>query len=390
MKVASSFILPPSAFMITAVVMVGESGGESEPVAWVQAARRAAAADLLAQLASQSLIERIILVTPEAEGLPTAVISHLVTTPPGPVHVGRQLAQLVKQFQIERLLYLGGASAPLLSNELLTGIVGQLATADGAILTNNRFASDWAAITPAYKVIEWRERLPKDNMLGWVLSTEAGLTGQAQPATAATRLDIDTPTDLLTLRLHPHTKLHLRRCLAGLPLDTGRLERALAVLARPASRVFIAGRLGPEVWLALNRATQAWLRVISEERGLVSSGRQERGEARSFVAEFIEAAGMERFFTLLAEWADAAFMDTRVLMAHGGRPQPDQTSRFASDLGQPEWIEEPRLRDFTRLASAAPIPIVLGGHSLVAGDMLAFCEIMNRTSLPCRARPSPS
>lgn len=361
--------------MITAVVMVGESGGESEPVAWVQAARRAAAADLLEQLAHQPLIEQTILVTPEAEGLPTAAAHHLVTSLPGPLHVGHQLAQLVEQFQIERLLYFGGASAPLLSSESLAEIIGQLATADHTILTNNRFASDWAAVTPAASVIKWRERLPKDNMLGWVLSTEAGLTCQAQPATAATRLDIDTPTDLLTLRLHPRTKPHLRRCLAGLPLDTGRLERALAVLNRPASRVFIAGRLGPEVWLALNRVTQAWLRVISEERGLVSSGRQERGEAHSFVAEYIEAAGMERFFGLLAEWADTAFMDTRVLMTHGGRPQPAQTSRFASDLDQPEWIEEPWLRDFTRLASAAPIPIILGGHSLMAGDMLAFCEM---------------
>ena len=72
---------------------------------------------------------------------------------------------------------------------------------------------------------------------------------------------------------------------------------------------------------------------------------------------------------LLARFGDAAIVDTRVLLAH--RLGADETSwpaaedRFASDLLLPEAVGDPWLRELTASAAAAPIPILLGGHSLV-------------------------
>ena len=212
-------------------------------------------------------------------------------------------------------------------------------------------------------------------MIAWVLSTEANLPVQAQPTTAASRLDIDTPTDLLALRLHPGSKPILRHFLAGLSLDMSRLEAALDVLAKPASQVFIAGRIGPEVWLALNRVTHCWLRIFSEERGMASSGRRDRGEAYSLLAEYIDVVGLTQFFDRLALRADAAFIDTRVLLAHH-QLWPPEAERFASDLGLIDQMSDGWLKDFTEAALSAPIPVVLGGHGLIAGDMLAFCELL--------------
>ncbi len=40
----------------------------------------------------------------------------------------------------------------------------------------------------------------------------------------------------------------------------------------------------------------------------------------------------------------------------------------------PERIEEPFLREFTAAAQAAPMPILLGGHSLVAGGQMLLME----------------
>jgi len=37
-------------------------------------------------------------------------------------------------------------------------------------------------------------------------------------------------------------------------------------------------------------------------------------------------------------------------------------------------VEEPFLREFTRAAVEAPIPVLLGGHSLVFGDLMALIE----------------
>jgi hypothetical protein len=155
------------------------------------------------------------------------------------------------------------------------------------------------------------------------------------------------------------------RFLEQLPLDLSPLEEILKVLATPASHVFIAGRLSPGSWRAVNDATQCWIRVVSEERGMVSSGRLQRRETFSFLADYIDRMGLEPFFSQLANRVQAALIDSRVLLAHRGS-WPSSSDRFASDLGLVEQIEDPWLREFTSAAIEAPIPIVLGGHGLLS------------------------
>ncbi len=369
--------------MITAVIMIGpapepetKAPGKFDPRHWVQRARRAATRDLLSQLAGQPQVERVVVLSPSAADLAGIADFDHLTTPTGPLHVGRWLAEAVTRFDIRRLLYLGGGSAPLLDDLTLGQVIDRLAQSEPLVLANNLFATDWAALAPATAVVQLQERLPKDNMLGWVLSAEGGLPAEALPPSAASRLDIDTPSDLLTLALHPGAKQHLRRALATMPLDTGDLERALAVLAAPASHVFIAGRLAPEAWAALNQVTRCWLRVVSEERGMVSSGRLARGEVYSILGETIDYLGLPAFFERLAQQAGAALFDSRVLMAHRGQ-WPSEADRFASDLGLVEQVEDPWLREFTAQAVQTPIPIVLGGHGLLSGDLYAWCDLLS-------------
>lgn len=361
--------------MLTAVVMVGAAMAGNGPAVWVQQACRMATRDLLEQLRRQPLIEQIVLISPENDQLVPAGADHFFQTRPGAIHFGEQLTEVIQKLNLERILYFGGGSAPLLSDEMLAEMAQQVSQANPLLITNNQFATDWAALAPAGIVADWVSQLPRDNMLGWVLSAKAGLPIQTLPAGAGTRLDIDTPVDLLTLRLYPHTKPHLRHYLATLPLDTSRLEAALAVLARPGSHVFISGRIAPDVWTALNKVSRCWLRVVSEERGMVSSGRQERGEARSLLAEWLTTVGLKAFFATLSQWAEAAFIDTRVLLAHYQR-WPTDSGRYASDLGHLDDIDDLWLKAFTAEALTAPIPIILGGQSLISGDMFAFCDIL--------------
>ncbi len=71
----------------------------------------------------------------------------------------------------------------------------------------------------------------------------------------------------------------------------------------------------------------------------------------------------------LARFADAAIIDSRVLLAHrlGGDEAhwPSAEDRFASDLLLADAVADPWLRELTASAVAAPIPILLGGHTLV-------------------------
>ncbi len=361
--------------MIAAVVMVENDTRTGTPVSWVHGARRAAARDLIEQLSNQPLIDRTILVSPEVGELADDPKVDFVQSQPGPIHVGNCLADVVQRFQPDRLLYFGGGSAPLLDDTALASVLSGLADSEEGIFTNNQFASDWIGVSPASIIGHWQERCPQDNMMGWVLSAEAGLPVQFQKPSAASRLDIDTPTDLLTLSLHPGSKRHLRQFLACLPLDTSRLESAIGILSMPASQVLIAGRLGPEPWQALNQVTRCWIRVLSEERGMLSSGRQSRGEVYSILADHMEVVGLQSFFHSLANQVQAAFIDTRVLLAHHGL-WPPESDRFASDLGLVHEIAEPWLKTFSEFAYSSPIPIILGGHGLVSGDLFAICDLV--------------
>jgi len=100
----------------------------------------------------------------------------------------------------------------------------------------------------------------------------------------------------------------------------------------------------------------------------------ERGQARSLLAYHVQAVGLARFFEELATLGDAAFIDTRVLLAHLGL-RPSRADRFLSDLGRAAEIKDAFLRDFTEAAARAAIPVLLGGHSLVSGGLMALIEV---------------
>jgi hypothetical protein len=62
-----------------------------------------------------------------------------------------------------------------------------------------------------------------------------------------------------------------------------------------------------------------------------------------------------------------------VLWAHC-RVWPPAGDRFNSDLYRADAIDDPFVRQFTEAAQACPIPVVLGGHSLVAGGLYVLVE----------------
>ena len=83
----------------------------------------------------------------------------------------------------------------------------------------------------------------------------------------------------------------------------------------------------------------------------------------------LDRDGPAAFGELLARFGDAALVDSRVLLAHrlgaDERAWPAPEDRFASDLLLHERVADPWLAALTRAAAEAPIPIVLGGHTLV-------------------------
>jgi hypothetical protein len=359
----------------TLLLLVG-GWGDSEVEEALVGAHRAAARDLLGTLLDTDAIDRAVVATDDATwcdalaGLPVEVD---VDLPGEAFHFGRRLAGLIEQSGAQRVLYAGGAAAPLLSAERWSEILARLREAGRLVITNNVHSSDWAGFAPATEAASLIARQANDNGIAWALANEAGWPVESLPPSAAARFDLDTPMDLLIAQRHPGSGPHLRRYLDGLDWEAPHLDGVLAEMAREGGSLMIAGRVSEAAWAALERATRCWVRVFAEERGMRASGRQARGEVRSLLADHLQQVGVEGFFDELAELANGVLLDSRVILAARGL-WPSKRDRFNSDLHHWEEVKEPFLRRFTRAAAQARIPVVLGGHSIVAGGLMALVE----------------
>jgi len=344
----------------------------------VAGARLAIARDTIERAAESGAFGNIILVADSRDiacGLDPAVTVELSREP---FHFGTELMEVIERHKVRQPFYIGGGSFPLLPAAELGALGHRLSAAEGMVLTNNIFSADVVAFTPgeAINAIPLPET---DNLLAQLLVRHAGLKQVLLPQSAAYQFDVDTPTDLLVLKLHPGPGRHIREYIDRLELDTSRLEAATRCFGDENAEVLVAGRVGSHVWSQLERGTGCRVRVLAEERGMKADERLRRGEVRSILGFYLEQVGLGRFFDSLGELGDAAFIDSRVILGHIG-PEPSRADRFHSDLGRPENIEDPFLREFTLAALEAPIPVVLGGHSLVSGGLLALIDIAGSRS----------
>jgi hypothetical protein len=345
--------------------------GGSDVEELVAAARTAAGLDSIERALASGTFAGALFITDRPDTGMDVPAGVEVLTAPKPFHFGAALATLVAERGIERPVYFGGGAVPLLDAAEFADIASRLGRGP-VVVSNNFYSADLIAFSPG-SAIAAVPAPATDNPLARLLHEHAGLPSDPLPRTIATQLDIDTPTSLAVLALHGGAGPRLQSVLreAELPLE----------LFRTASRVFVdrekmalvAGRVGSHVWQYLERQTACRVRLFAEERGMQADGREAAGLARSLLGMHLAEVGFERFFVSLAELADAAFIDTRVLTAHAHR-FPERRDRFLSDLGRPDAVADPFLRELTTAALRAPIPVLLGGHALVSGGLMALVQ----------------
>jgi len=358
------------------IIMHGRMGA-SDVERMVDGARAAITRDIVERALAAGAFSSVIVSTNDvalAEMLRDVKAVTLELDPPGePFHFGRRFGALVAKHNVERVVYLGGGSAPLLSADTLRDLAERVRDVDRLVVTNNFYSVDFAAFTPA-SAFSCFEPPSYDNSLGWLLAHDAGLPARELPRVAETVFDVDTPIDLMTLAYHPQVGRHTRAYLDSLDLDLTRLEAASAVFVTRGAEVLVAGRVSAATLAHLERQSLSRTRVFSEERGMRADGRLARGEVRSLLGMHVQAVGVERFFQeVVPQLGRAAFIDDRVVWAHCGL-WPAAVDRFNSDLFRVERIADPFVRQFTEAAAACPVPVVLGGHSLVAGGLYALVE----------------
>jgi len=347
----------------------------SEPERMVSQTRQAVTLDLVERALTVPSLKPVVVAT-NSPALVRRLADYPVLVEPDPpdetFHFGRRLVDLIANHRMARCFYIGGGAGPLLSASDMAAIGEMMLSTDRQLITNNFYSSDFVAFGPTATLAGLP--LPdSDNELAWLLGEKAGLPIRELARTAATQFDVDTTVDLLTLVVHPDVGPHTRDYLDSLDLDTSHLDAALPLMLDRNATILVAGRVSSATWSYLERETACSTRVLSEERGMRASGRQARGEVRSLLGYYLDAVGLERFFETLATMAQALFLDNRTIFAHKGF-WPSATDRFYSDLRQPEQIADPFVKALTVAAMAAPVPVIMGGHSLVSGGMYALIE----------------
>lgn len=289
-----------------------------------------------------------------------------------PFHFGDELAYVVKMRGLERVCTIGAGAGALFTVAELRALREELESSAALVLSNNYYSADLVAFTPAatLNVIE----LPAtDNPLPRRLHQQGGLSSRQLDRSAATLLDVDTPADAAVLTRHPACPEELRALETWEPELGDRIDALMRLITTPERELLVAGRVGAPVWSYLESQTACRVRMLAEERGMQAAGRDSSREARTALGFLYQEIGPERFFARLGELANGMLFDTRVLFAHMGW-RASGRDRFASDLFRADAIDEAPLAEFTKAAASAGYPLLLGGHTLVAGVLWTLVE----------------
>ncbi len=360
---------------VTTVIFEGGQA-KTELDLLISSVRKQVVLDTAEKLAGVKEIDQVVLVTnyPDladmARGLGITVDLETGSTP---FHFGRRLREVIVAHQIENVIYMGGAAAPLLTGREFGDVAASLKRERNLVIMNNVQSADLVAFSPA-RAIDEIELPDKDNPLGNLLR-EIGMRRVLIPNSGRVNFDLDTPTDILILGLHPLCGPRAKKVIADLRWSRDKIDQAFEVLKQPSREVAVIGRVGPAVIQYVNSNMVHRMRVFSEERGMKALGREDRGEVVSLLGFMVQELGPEKFFSYLAKTSDVAFIDTRVIFGHL-RKQLSDWDRFQSDLGRHDLVQDPWTKEFTRCAQEAKMPVVLGGHSLVAAGLWLFAEMI--------------
>lgn len=358
------------------VIFAGKQG-TSALERLVYDSHRAIARDLIANAAAIGGFAPIVVATSQPaslSGLPSNVLIE-PTPPDAGFHFGKTLAGIVARHSMSRLLYIGGGSCPLLSANELTALRDAVAHLDQSLIANNFFSADFIGFHPASALRAVDLPRKRDNGLARQLALEGNLENEPLEPTIASMFDVDTPTDLAVLALHPLCGPAARAYVsqpevAGqLAPHMARLRETMPTFVRPEEEVILAGRVSAQLWPLLRRDLACRMRVFSEERGMSTSTRP----VRSLLGFYLEQAGPEGFFKSFAQMGDALFLDSRVLFAHGGRNISGH-DRFAADLGLITEINDEFTRELAAAAWDADLPVVMGGNAAVSGGLWALAD----------------
>ena len=357
--------------------------GPSDVERMVASAREASACDLIQSL--QSLVPTIIAVcSPDSAAIFESLGISVQQVPDAEdFHFGETLKQIIRDYQLDAIIYFGSGSGALLTEEQLEDIVSFAHRPQTEALFNNYYSCDFAVFTDTSPLLQLP--LPDtDNGLGFMLS-DFGVKCYGLPRSLTSQFDLDTPIDLLLLKEAARGGTRLRAFLDTQQFDHPSLQQISALLVERTALVYLVGRVSPATWQAFEQQVACRTSGMIEGRGMKAYADRQP----PVLASLFHHRGFADFFRALENCADAAIIDSRPLLArHGSLPSAHE--RFSCDLFRISEMNDPIWIEFAQQALDCSIPILLGGHSLVSGGLYLLSEICWKgRTLPRRLHPDP-
>lgn len=293
-------------------------------------------------------------------------------------HFGESFFDEINRYELEKVFYLGGGSGPLFREKDFRKVFKFIENHSKRSISNNFYSTDMIGLSSAGRLLDFTPP-EKDNELGW-LSRDADLTPYELARDAKTQLDMDSPVDLLSIKLGGSPRGKLSEHITTLDWGNTRIREILPQFTNQSCRLVMVGRIGASTWSHLEREAACQIDVYSEGRGS-GSRRKENGLPTSPIGSLFEDKGPEEFIKHLTAGGTGLFLDTRVLMDYFGE-WPSRADRFSSDLLEPQGVDTPYLKELTEAALRANKPVVLGGHSMVSGALYLFSEASWRRTEP--------
>ncbi|MEP7360810.1 MAG: hypothetical protein ABI744_04445 [Chloroflexota bacterium] len=293
-------------------------------------------------------------------------------------HDGRTFGEVLARLAPGRggLIIFGSGAVARLGLADARRLVAVASSGKRRAATNNRYSSDIVAVGRAL-ILRDLPALPSDNPLPRWLEDIAGYGVEDLPGRDRLALDLDTPLDVAVAAFAPGAPRWLRDAAASARVAVPRLEELRAVVRDPGKELLVFGRSGSPTLAWLERNVRCRVRFLAEERGMRASSplaiagslATTNSAVRSTLSMLLLQRGPAALAEIVANLADAALIDTRVLLAarHGSDESrwPAPADRYASDLHDYKAVKDKWLAPVTRSAATAQQPILLGAHTLV-------------------------
>lgn len=346
----------------------------------VNGARRANALDLLKRASESGYFSRVMLFTDSVELINRAAgaADAIVLTNASGFHFGEMLFKAVRESGSDRMCYFGSGAGSLLTDTEFREIASQVSNDE--VVANNLYSTDFCSF-PCVRA-DKKLKLPvSDNSMARFFIEKHGFKGRELPRNASTIFDIDAPLDLTALKLSGKCTGLLKKFIGNNAPEAPHLVRAIRQFTRNKSEVLVSGRISADTHMFLDRNTACRIRLLSEERGLLSSG--DVSSARSIIGLWMKAEGPEKVLEILGGRIHAAFLDSRTLLAGEGI-KTSAEERFAADLLRTDQVESEYLKSLIDAVEGSKYPVVLANHSLMNGGMMLLVEAawkINNTEL---------